>query len=245
MGTVVSIHLRPGALDPIEAAGAIQAACRVLHHADETFSLWNPDSPMSRLRAEGLGTAVPGTATEEISLVLHLCEQAKRLSGGYFDPWAMPGGLDPTGIVKGWAAERALEVLREAGAEGALVNAGGDVGGFGTAEDGRAWRVGIAHPWRPGSLAGVVQLDGAVATSGSYERGSHLIDPRDGMPALAAASATVVGPSLAIADALATALGVGGAPVLDRIAALDGYGAYLIGSDGEETMAGAIVFVPG
>lgn len=63
--------------------------------------------------------------------VLDLCENARRASGGWFDPWAMPAGVDPTGLVKGWAVEQALAVLHEAGMEAAMVNGGGDIAVFG------------------------------------------------------------------------------------------------------------------
>ena len=78
------------------------------------------------------------------------------------------------------------------------------------------------HPWRPGALAAVVEVHGAVATSASYQRGPHLIDPRTGQPARCAASATVTGPALSMADALATALAVGGDAALAAVAALPG-----------------------
>jgi thiamine biosynthesis lipoprotein len=81
-----------------------------------------------------------------------------------------------------------------------------------------------------------------VATSGPYERGAHLIDPATGRPASRAASATVTGPSLALADALATGVAVGGDEALTVVAALDGYAAYLIRPDGSEADTGGIAF---
>lgn len=240
MGTVVSLHVVAPRLPALQVDVALAAACAVLHRADEVFSTWKPDSAMNRVRS---GRLALEDAPEEIGVVLAICEEARGLSGGWFDPWAMPGGLDPTGLVKGWAVERALGTLRGAFAEAALVNAGGDVGGYGHPPGAEGWRVGIRHPWRPEGLAGIVKLEGAVATSGTYERGPHLIDPHDGLPRTAAASATVVGPSLAIADALATALAVGGDNVLGQIAALGAYGAYLIRADGSEETAGPIRFL--
>ena len=82
----------------------------------------------------------------------------------------------------------------------------------------------------------------AVATSGPYERGAHLIDPATGRPASRAASATVTGPSLALADALATGVAVGGDEALAVVTGLDGYAAYLIRPDGSETDTGGIAF---
>ena len=155
----------------------------------------------------------------------------------------MPGGVDPTGLVKGWAVERALAVLRAAGIPAALINGGGDVAAYGGPAPGEPWRIGVRHPWRPGALAGIIEVQAAVATSGTYERGSHLIDPHTGRAGSRAVSATVTGPSLTLADALATAVAVGGDEALGLVAGLEGYEGYLIRPDGSETGTGGITFV--
>jgi len=239
MGTVFSVTAVHGALAPAEVRAAITAACRILHQCDAVFSTWDAASPVSRFRR---GEAALGQMPPEFAEVLRACEAAKEASGGWFDPWAMPGGFDPTGLVKGWAAKRALDELRGAGLPGALVNGGGDVAVFGAPGDGERWRVGIRHPWRADALACVIEATAAVATSGPYERGAHLIDPATGRPASRAASATVTGPSLALADALATGVAVGGDEALAVVAALDGYAGYLIRHDGSETDTGGIAF---
>src|ERR1039457_6085063 len=105
-----------------------------------------------------------------VAEVLDLCENARRVSGGWFDPWAMPAGVDPTGLVKGWAVERALAVLQEAGMEAAMVNGGGDIAVFGAPARGQAWRVGIRHPWRAGAL-------GAILGGPAGRRGAAGPDP--------------------------------------------------------------------
>ena len=238
MGTVFSLTMSlPGGSSDDTVAAAVAAACARLHEADRIFSTWDPASPVSRLR-HGEPVAEPSDLAE----VIEECQAARRASGGWFDPWAMPGGFDPTGLVKGWAIERALAELR-AEVPAALVNGGGDIAAFGAPGPGQRWRAGIRHPWRPGALAAVVEIDGAVATSGSYERGPHLIDPRTGEPATRAASATVTGPRLALADALATAVAVGGDDALAAVAALPGYEGYLIRPDGSETDTGGVRFV--
>jgi len=275
MGTVFSFTAVHGDL-PLDAVrAALAAACRILHRCDALFSTWDPDSPVSRFRR---GEAALGQMPPEFTEVLRECCAAKQASGGWFDPWAMPGGFDPTGLVKGWATEQALEELRSAGLSGALINGGGDVAVFGSPADGHRWRVGIRHPWRADALACVIEVGqgpvteerglepaggsgpwgpgacprgggvpsrasiAAVATSGPYERGAHLIDPATGRPAGRAASATVTGPSLALADALATGVAVGGDEALTVVAALDGYAAYLIRPDGSEADTGGIAF---
>ena len=239
MGTVVSFTVLPGSTPPGVAGKAIQAACAGLHEADATFSTWDPRSPVSRLRR---GAAVLRDLPAEVAEILDLCEQARDASGGWFDPWAMPAGVDPTGLVKGWAVERALAVLRKAGMAAAMVNGGGDIAVFGSPASGQHWQVGIRHPWRPGALAGILEITAAIATSGSYERGAHLIDPFTAQAASRAASATVTGPGLAVADALATARAAGGDEVLPLVAALSGYAGYLIRPDGSEATAGHMTF---
>ncbi len=212
-------------------ASALERAIAVLHHVDDVFSTWQPDSPVSRLRR---GEIELDAAPPEVAQVLELCRRARAASGGWFDPWGLPGGVDPTGLVKGWAAELALAQLRGSAAA-ALVNAGGDVAVFGEPEPGQQWKVGIRDPLAADRLLTVVTLGGhdrAVATSGAYERGPHVLDPESGAPAQELLAATVVGPDLAFADALATGLLASGGKALARVAGLRGYSALIVGSDG-------------
>jgi thiamine biosynthesis lipoprotein len=165
MGTVFSLTAVHGDLPPDAVRAALAAACRVLHHCDTLFSTWDPASPVSRFRR---GEAALGQMPPEFTEVLRECRAAKEASGGWFDPWALPGGFDPTGLVKGWATERALEELRCAGLPGALINGGGDVAVFGSPADGHRWRVGIRHPWRADALACVIEAGQGPVTE---ERG--------------------------------------------------------------------------
>ncbi len=225
MGTVVSFDLCPGALSAEQCRRALRRACGVLHGVDAMFSTWKPDSPVSRLRrAELRFDELP----PEVSAVLRRCREVRELSGGWFDPWAMPGGVDPTGFVKGWAAQRASDVLAEAGIAAAMVNAAGDVVTFGTPEDERPWRIGIRGPLRPDRLWCAVDLNGALATSGHYERPGQVLDPHTRRPAHGALSASVTGPDLGTADALATGLLAAGVEGLRHVAAADGYAGYVI-----------------
>jgi thiamine biosynthesis lipoprotein len=233
MGTVVSFDV------PLSARhdGSLEAAVRWLHWVDRVFSPYRPDSDVSKLaRAE---VTLDGCAPE-VAEVLAACAGVRDVSGGYFT--ASPGGrLDPSGYVKGWAVERAASLLSRAGSADHLVNGGGDVQCAGGRAAGEPWRVGIADPFRPGAdpfrpgaLALVVAVsDCAVATSGTAERGPHIIDPFTGRPPSGLASLTVIGPSLALADAYATAaFAMGPARARDWISSLDGHEAYAITSDG-------------
>jgi len=242
MGTVVTIDVyttdgRAGA----ELSRELATARALLQRADAVFSTWKPDSPVSRLRR---GEITSAQAPAEVSEVLEQCAIARELSGGWFDPWAMPGGIDPTGYVKGWAAQRALGAFRASSIYGAIVNAAGDIASVGGLGHGTPFRIGITDPSSPGRLADVVYLTAAIATSGTYERGNHLIDPHSGRPAGRVASASVTGPDLGLADALATALAVAGEPGLDLIEALDGYEALIIAIDGGRRWTEHFPFAP-
>ena len=230
MGTVVSFSLRE-AESATEAEAALERAKARLRRVDDVFSTWKAQSPMSRLRR---GEIELDTAPPEVAEVLELCRTARDASDGWFDPWSLPGGVDPTGLVKGWAAERALDEFKHAGVPAALINAGGDITAFGRPAPGQPWRIGIRDPLAADRLLLMVELDGpgAVATSGTYERGEHLIDPHTGEPARGLLSATVVGLDLAFADALATALFVSGGKLLERISRLAGYHGFTVSGDG-------------
>lgn len=242
MGTVVSFLVYPGELAGQAARAALRSAVQVLHDADAVFSTWKPDSPMSRLRR---GEISLDSGPPEIAEVLEACAAARAASGGWFDPWTMPGGVDPTGLVKGWATRRSAEVLRTAGVQAAMVNAGGDIATVGSPPGEELWRVGINHPWQPGALAGVISVPpgGSCATSGDYARPGQIVDPFTSRPVHEVASVTVTGPDLVLADALATACAAGGAAVLERVADLDGYDAYLIGAGGIESATPGFIFV--
>ncbi|MCX5282184.1 MULTISPECIES: FAD:protein FMN transferase [unclassified Streptomyces] len=204
MGTVFSFDVRGG--DPDTVRAALEEAVAQLHRVDAVFSTYRDDSQISRLAR---GELTVEECDEEVAEVLGLGAEAQRISDGWFST-RYGGRLDPTGIVKGWAAERAALRLAEAGASGVSVNGGGDVQLCGVPGSHRPWRIGVSDPLRPGALAAVVSAAGAdelaVATSGTAERGAHIVDPRTGRPAVTDLLAvTVVGPRLTWVDAWATA----------------------------------------
>ncbi len=228
MGTVFSIDLR----DPVTPAvhRALKDAVAWLHHVDEVFSTYRPDSAISRL---GRGEPVPERYGAEVAEVFALCEEAARTTGGWFSH--TPGGrLDPSGMVKGWAVERVSRLLYAAGAHNTCVNGGGDIQLRGEAAPGTPWRIGIAHPARPGELAAVVTgRDLAVATSGTAERGAHVLDPHTGRPATGLLSLTLTGRHLTRTDAYATAAFAMGAGARAWAEALDGHEALGVTPSGE------------
>jgi len=228
MGTVVSIDVR----DAWIAERVVDAVIADLRDIDARFSPYRPDSEVSRL---GRGQLALDDASPDLRYVVTRCERLRLDSDGAFDAWAhrRDGRFDPSGFVKGWAIEEAAQALVLAGARDWAINAGGDVLARGESAPGRGWRVGIRHPDRAGALAGVLTVrDLAVATSGTYERGDHIRDPRSGREATQLTSVTVIGPSLASADAFATAAFVMGVDGPAWVAGHVGYGVYAITADG-------------
>lgn len=201
MGTTVSIDVR----EPFVAEAAIDDVIAWFHDVDRRFSPYRADSEVTRV---GDGRLALEDASPDVRAMFTLADDLRGRTDGYFDPrgFRADGRPDPTGVVKGWSVDEAIARLRLAGARNVQVAAGGDLVAAGEAEPGRGWRIGIRHPDDAGSVAAVLEVrDLGVATSGLYERGGHIRDPHTGRVPTGLRSMTVVGPSLAIADAFATA----------------------------------------
>lgn len=239
MGTTVTLDVRDPEVSPPRLQSALATAIAVLHEADRVFSTYDLDSSISRLRR---GTAVLGECPPDVANVLAVCDVAYAQTEGWFDAWAMPGGVDPTGLVKGWAAQRALRALTRHGIRHAVVNAAGDLAVTGNAsglDDGSGWRVGVLDPGDPGRVLDSVRVTGTgVATSASYERGPLAIDPDTQQPVQRLASATVIGPDLALADAYATAAVAHGPDALGWLEMLAEIRAILVTLDGKVLRSG-------
>ena len=214
---------------------AMDRAFDYLRWVDRTFSTYKADSEISRLNR---GELKPAQADPAVREVLVACEEMKKKTSGYFDIHR-GDGIDPSGYVKGWAVQGAAELLSKAGFENYFVEAGGDLQAHGHNADGAAWRVGIRNPFNRRENVKVLHVrNGAVATSGTYERGEHIYDPHTGHPATELAGITVVGPGIVEADVYATAAFAMGRQGADWIAR-QGLECYAIGHDGVAT------FTPG
>lgn len=220
MGMPVVVEVRdetatPDRLEPVFAW---------FRQVDETFSTYRPESEISRIARGELRVE---DARPEVCEVLARCEELRLETNGYFDA-RFDGRLDPSGLVKGWSVDRAAELLDGAGFREYAVNAGGDVRVRG------AWRIGIQHPAERRAVAKVLDArDLAIATSGEYERGPHVLDPHTGEPPEGIRSVTIAGPDLATADAYATAAFAMGSRVAPHwVARLRGYAGLVILADG-------------
>jgi FAD:protein FMN transferase len=201
MGLPVSLDIRRAPAGV--AADAARGVFDSLREADRRFSPFLAGSEVSRF---GRGELTPATTSAELAEILDLCALYERASSGAFRAWLPGRAFDPCGIVKGWAVQRAADLLRDNGIQAFCLNAGGDVVAAGEPEPGRPWAVGIRHPERQHQVCAVLAVrDRAVATSGNYERGAHILDGRTGEPVRDLLSLTVVAEDLTTADAVSTA----------------------------------------
>lgn len=224
MGMPVTVDL-PGA-DREEPVEAVFADFLML---DEIFSPFRDDSAVSRIGRGELELSEAGPLVRQVE---GLCRMFEKDTEGYFSAW-FGGRFDPTGLVKGWAIDRACGLLERAGCASYLVDAGGDSRAKGASEQGEPWRVGIRHPVERLRVARVVRVvDMAVATSGTYEKGAHILDPHTGSEAAGLLSLTVIGPDIVTADVYATAaFAMGLERGLAFIESRRGYEAYAIEPD--------------
>ena len=227
-GTVVSLDVRDADTTDTAVDAAWESVRAELHRIDAVFSTFRADSVVSRLRAGGTHLVA-----DDVAEVIDRCLEARHATRGAFDPWQAAGGFDPSGLVKGWAADRCAQILHQHGLRSFSVDAAGDLACRGTAGGAtRGWPIGIAHPDDSTAVVAVVDvLDGAIATSGTSQRGEHVLDPLTGGPARGARQATVVGPDGALADAYATALVVTGVSGATWFTALPGWSAYVVEGD--------------
>jgi thiamine biosynthesis lipoprotein len=224
MGMPASVLLRGPSLDDVDAA--VGEMYDELRRVDALFSTYRDDTEMSRIRR---GDLMVEAADPLVREVLELCEQAKAGTDGWFDI-DLPGGLDPSGLVKGWAIERAMDVLSQLDGVDVCLNVGGDVA---VRSAGEPFVVGIEDPHdRTRVLAAVPISAGGLATSGTSARGLHILDPHNGRPADALASVSVVGPSLLWADVYATAAFARGHGALAWLATVPSYDGLVVHRDG-------------
>lgn len=235
-GTVVILEVRSES-PVLDAESKLAAAAKFLHQVDDWFSTYRIDTPISALR---MGFADINQMPEVIQQVLTQCEQIRDLTDGAFDPWAVPGGVDPSGYVKGWAADVVADQLVEQGFPNVSINAAGDLSCRGFQSPNQPWVVGIRHPFDEQAIIGSAELlNTSMATSGEYERGKHIINPFSNDRNLNLVSATVVGPDGGLADALATALLIVGLDGIKWFAQFPDWSGFLVDSQTVNTFGPA------
>jgi thiamine biosynthesis lipoprotein len=247
MGTVVEVVAEGPDRAALQAAA--QEAFQEMQRLADMMSHYDPRSVVSGInRAAGV-RAVPVPA--ELAEVLRLARRISERTGGAFD--ITVGGspidyrklrldregafleekgmrVDPGGIAKLYILEAGRRRLEARGVARALVNGGGDVVAH---SSGEAWRVGVRDPRAPGALLGRLEVrNGAVASSGDYEKPGHVIDPRTGRPARGARGVTLAGPVEAV-NGLGPAIMVLGLEAGKQLVAAGNVEALIVGAQGE------------
>lgn len=193
-----------------ELETALNESVKLLHEADDIFSLYKPESPLSRLaRGEASLTDLPPI----VEYIWDECEEWEKETDGWFSAMTSHNTFDPSGLVKSWAAENAALKLEEYGITNFALNAGGDIRISKDRSSGIARHVAIAKPTsiqnQDAGAITVLNLNNtdflAVATSGTAERGEHIWNPKNKTPAVELQQITVVAKDLITADVFATA----------------------------------------
>jgi len=196
-------------------------------------SLWNFDQQMTRLPDEKTAKKLvrlinyKNVSLNEENSTVFLTEQGMRIGFG--------------GIGKGYAAERARQVMMASGVQSGVVNASGDLTTWGYKPDGKPWTIAIANPNFKNEAFSYMSISNmAVATSGNYEKYvtiggkkySHTINPKTGLPVTGIKSVTIISTNAEIADAMATPVTIMGVKAgLDMINQIKNIEAVIIDDD--------------
>ncbi len=204
-------------------------------YVDNTFSTFKETSEITKIN-NGLFAA--SNYSNDMKEIFRLAEQTKKETDGYFDI-RRDSYRDPSGIVKGWAIHHAASLLRTAGYNNYYVEAGGDIEVAGNNPDGETWTIGIRNPFNVNEIVKKVTLrDRGIATSGTYERGKHIYNPKTNTPVSEIVSLTVIGPDVCEADRFATAAFAMGSKGIQFIERLNKFEGYMIDTKGIATFTG-------
>lgn len=208
---------------------------------DNRFSTFKPDSEISRINKKLLKTSEYSTEMREI---LALCEETKKITGGYFDI-NHNNISDPSGLVKGWAIWNAYNILRNKKFKNFYIDAGGDIQLSGKNKHNNFWTVGIRNPFNRNEIVKVLSFKSetscGIATSGTYVRGQHIYDPHNRSKKISdILSLTVIGPNILDADRFATAAFAMGRKGIYFIEKLEGFEGYMITKEGNAIFTSGI-----
>lgn len=203
-----------------EIAKFLTEACKFLHDADQTFSLYKSESELSRIARREIAVK---EASSSVKTIENECATWKSKTEGWFDAINPDGIFDPSGIVKTWAAKQACIYLEANGFNDFTLNAGGDVYLSSDLSVKGLYKVGLANlNTRSSKNAGanmIVNLEGtnfrAAATSGTIEKGDHIWTKQASSSPGTVLQVTVIGEDLVEADVWATAIFAGGLDALN------------------------------
>jgi FAD:protein FMN transferase len=220
MGMPVTIMYHDGAVKSSD----IDNVFNFFKNVDQKYSPYIKISEVSRINKKELTVE---NYSQELQEILELAETTKKQTNGYFDVWYQ-GDFDPSGIVKGWAIQKAAEML-QVYTNDFYVEAGGDIQVHGKSETGKPWKIGVRNPIVRDENIAIVSLDNeAIATSGTAIRGNHIYNPVDEHMDETIISLSVISKRIIDADRMATAAFAMGKNGIQFIESLDGFEGYVV-----------------
>ncbi len=222
MGMPVTVEITDDASSE-ELTKLIDSVYDYFTYVDEKFSTYKKTSEITAINE---GRLQPKDYSFDMKEVFRLSDKTKKETDGYFDIYHN-GTCDPSGLVKGWAIWKAGKILENKGVKNFYIDAGGDVQTSGKNSVRQSWKVGIRNPFKKDEIIKILTVSGqGVATSGTYERGLHIFNPKTGGLANEIASITVVGENIYEADRFATpafVMGTSGIKFIEKTPGLEGY----------------------
>jgi len=232
MGMPVTVEI----VDATASQDAINKVFEYFVYVDDKFSTYKTTSEITKIND---GLLKLENASQDMKEVFLLCDKTKEETNGYFDIVNRDGKLDPSGLVKGWAIYNASELLKKLDFKNFYIEAGGDIQVQGCNGEGKAWKVGIKNPFNVKEVIKVVHLKNneGIATSGSYERGNHIYNPKNKQDQLAEiVSLTVIGKNIYEADRFTTAAFAMQREGINFIEKLPDFEGYMVDKTGIATM---------
>jgi thiamine biosynthesis lipoprotein len=206
-------------------SGVFYSVFKRLREIDERYSTYKTGSELSRFQR---GELEERDLSAEFKKIIKRCQKFEKLTDGYFSAY-FSGKFDPTGYVKGWAVAEAGNVIEKAGYKTYCIGAGGDI--LARSNTDKTWSIGIRDPKDKFKIIdNVAAKNVAVATSGSYERGQHIINPKTGKFSSKLLSVSVIGQDIITADVLATAVFAKGSYEKTGLKYFSGYKVLVISS---------------
>jgi len=200
----------------------------IFSEIDHRFSTYKMDSEVSHFNE---GVISLKDCSGSFKDIYAKCQQLKKETNGYFDAFYNKK-YDPSGYVKGYAIDQVANFLKQKGYSEFLINAGGDIAA--SSHSSKKWKIGIADPSNTKKILAHLEVDSiTVATSGTYERGDHIIDPLTKKKPDFFKSVTVFGPSILIADVYATVIFAKGKKGLELLQQLPGYSCIYVDKNNE------------
>ncbi len=199
---------------------------------DRQFSPYKRDSEVSKINR---GEIAKDDYSLEMKEVIKLAQETQLETEGFFNIYHN-GRLDPSGIVKGWAIQKAAEMLKEMGFKNFYINAGGDIQVLGRNNKGKNWSVGIKNPFNTKQIVKAVVLKNeSIATSGIYIRGQHIYNPHKEKHSANIVSLSVISKNIFDSDRFATAAFAMGEKGIYFLESLKGVEGYMIDKNGIAT----------